>query len=64
MVSGFNRRGGKYPSGIISFDDKVSFLESNIFNPDMLSKLDGVYKDYHTFDTALDAWDGSLRLEV
>lgn len=61
---GFNRRGGKYPSGIISFDDKVSFLESNIFNPDMLSKLDGVYKDYHIFDTALDAWDGSLRLEV
>ncbi len=61
---GFNRRGGKYPDGIYSFEDKVKFLESNIFNPEMLSRLDGVYNDYHTFDPAIDDWDGSLRLEV
>jgi hypothetical protein len=60
---GFNRH-GRYPSGIASFEDRKNFLEAHIFDPDVLSKLDGMYKDYQTFDAQLDNWDGSLRLEV
>lgn len=60
---GFNRR-GRYPSDIRTFDEKVKFLESHIYDPAMLSALDGTYKDYHMFDRGLDSWDGSLKLEV
>jgi len=59
---GFNRH-GKFPIGIDSFEDRLEFLEKHIFDPDMLSKLDGLYNDYHTFDPNLDTWDGSLRIE-
>jgi hypothetical protein len=60
---GFNRR-GKYPDEIRSFNDRVRFLEDHVFDPEMLGKLDGMYKDYQTFDPQLDAWDGSLDLEI
>lgn len=60
---GFNRH-GRYPNHIQSFEDKVKFLESHIFDPGTLSALDGTYKDYQTFDPRLDTWDGSLSLEA
>lgn len=59
---GFNRR-GKYPSHITTFNDKVAFLEDHIFDPDTLAKMDGLYKDYNTFDSRLDSWNGSLVVE-
>ena len=60
---GFNRR-GRYPSGIQTFEDKVKFLEAHIFDPETLSRLDGTYKDYKTFDPQLGDWNGSLWLEA
>jgi len=60
---GFNRR-GHYPSGIDTFDKRIDFLESHIFDPETLTKLDGTYTDYFNFDPRLDGWDGSLKLEV
>jgi len=59
---GFNRH-GEFPPELKTFEARVEFLESNIFNPDVLAKLDRVYTDYHVFDPQLDKWDGSLRLE-
>ncbi|MFA5409687.1 MAG: glycosyltransferase [Bacilli bacterium] len=60
---GYNRHGGKFPNDLREFSDRVLFLENNIFNPDILSKLDGVYKDYSVFDHRLENWNGDLSLE-
>jgi len=60
---GFNRHGGVFPAELKTFEERVDFLETGIYNPDILAKLDGVYKDYSVFNSKLDNWDGTLTLE-
>ena len=60
---GFNRHGGKFPPELKTFEERVDFLEAGIYNPDVLTQLDGVYKDYSTFDSAVDTWNGTLIVE-
>lgn len=62
---GYNRGHGRgWPEQLVTFEDRINYLESCIFNPEALSQLDGTYTDYSTFDTRLDKWDGSLELQV
>jgi hypothetical protein len=60
---GFNRHGGKFPAELRTFEERVDFLEKGINDPDVLTQLDGVYKDYTTFVPQLDTWDRTLTLE-
>jgi len=60
---GFNRHGGVFPPELKTFEERVDFLETGIYNPEILAKLDGVYKDYSTFDSTLDTWNGTLTIE-
>jgi hypothetical protein len=60
---GFNRHGGKFPENLSTFEDRIKFLEENMFNAELLSALDGTYTDYTEFIPEIDAWDGTLVLE-
>ena len=60
---GFNRQHGRFPMFLNTFEKRAEFLEKGIKNPSILEALDGVYKDYSTFDPQLDAWDETLKLE-
>lgn len=61
---GFNRPYGRYPKELDTFTKRVEFLERGIYEPKLLEQLDGVYKDYNTFDSRLDSWDGGLLLNA
>jgi hypothetical protein len=61
---GFNRSHGRYPKEFDTFEKRVELLEQGIYDPIILEKLDGVYKDYNTFDPQLDAWNGDLKLNA
>jgi len=57
---GYNRTSGKWPESCLTFEDRLNFLRSNIFDPALLESLDGTYKDYSVFCPEIDLWDGRL----
>ena len=52
------------PKHLNTFEERRNYLEECIFDPEKLAELDGHYSDYSVFDTKLDAWGGSLELEI
>ena len=62
---GYNRGHGRgWPKNLDTFEARRDYLEERIFDPEKLAELDGHYSDYGMFDTKLDAWGGSLELEI
>lgn len=59
---GYNRHGVGFPAELKTFDERVSYLEKIVFEPEALAKLDGHYKDYSVFDDKLEKWDGKLEI--